>query len=204
MADYLTLTTRSVARKAARNRIGYAINSLFPDHVLILLNEDYTVPSTKYISLRIFTDGKTNSSGMNLVPISIDLTDTGEEATTFHVTQRYQVKFHKGSAMDDATYLLERLANKQFLQMWFGDVIDPDTDETITNIGITNIADEATDLPTSVDFGSSWESGATLSFDLNYLFKTTETVDSIEQVNFTVTTKAASGAIISEGTAIKP
>jgi hypothetical protein len=201
MANAATIVGRSEARILARNRVGKSIGALFPSHPILILNENFATKKEPYIGLRILTDGKTNPSGVNMVPITLNLKQGGVEDALYHVTQSYLVKFYKKDAMTNATLLLEMLSNKKFQQTWFGDILNKDG-ETLTNIGITNISDNVTDSPTSICFGTKWEEGATISFDVNYLFKrTTGDMDTISTIEYTNKTISDTGDVVQNGTA---
>ena len=200
MANVETIVGRSEARILARTQVGKMIKSLFPTHPLLLLNENFSSPDVPYIGLRILTDGKTNPSGMNMVPITLNLNQGGGEDALYHVTQSYTVKFYKKDSMTNASLLLEMLSNNKFQQTWLGDILNKDG-ETLTHIGITNISDNVTDSPTSIFFGTQWEEGATISFDVNYLFKrTTEDMDTISTIEYTNKTISDTGDVVQDGT----
>lgn len=193
MADLEDVKIRKEARLAARNHVGGMLDTLFPSHKILLANQSYTIPDQPYITVRTLTDGATNNTGLGIKAVQVDIDEFGTRKSYYHVTQRYQVKFHKEGAMDSACDFIGRIADPDFRYTWFtGD------------FGITAISD-VTDSPTSIDYDSSWEEGATITFSINYLFRHVESNSgTVDTVTYNAQTTQGESVFDLNGEATKP
>lgn len=181
------------AREYALDTLAGFIANTLPDHRLILANKSYTIPTTKYVSVRAMANGGLNPSGMGNQAYYNNTADNGDITSVYQYALNVQLKCYKEDANGDLEYLRETFKDRPSHYEFFGK--DP-------LVGVTGFG-LVMDTPQPID-QQEMEPCATMNLTLTFIAKRVSTFGYITEVTGTTTTDSVGEEFTDEFEVVSP
>lgn len=172
------------AKEYALGVLAGFIKNTLPTHKIIRADRSYTIPTTKYVSVRPMATAGLNASGMGNQAYYTDTAEDGTITSVYQYSTSVQLKCYKEDANGDLEYLRETFKDKPSHYAYFG----KDPLAGVTAFGMV------TNTPQPID-QQEMEPCATMNMTVTFIAKRVSTFGNIEEVNGDLFTHASGGII---------